>query len=516
MEIWNYIEILRKEKQGFLFKKDNVEERLTALSKILELGSPSIIQSLIPFLKDNDKEIQNATCNTIIKLFKKIETKKDYYETLKHCEILQSDLEAYERVFKKDQFIMLFAIASLNGNGYVREKAVNKLSYSNSEIAIPFIVYRLADWVPAVRQIALKGIENFKKTEFINSLVDNLSIFEWLQKVERTNLNAVYSDIMHFVLVKNKKYVTDNFKTFIDKTRLIISKQISISEKIESSDLKLLLQDKLFLIRNLALTHFDKLTQAEIDKLLTDKSARVRIQTLYKLKDKNEFSEIIYPFLFDNSASVREFARYSLKNKISDFAIIYNNNLLIKANIIGSLSGLGETNGKEYSENIEKFLNEKKIKIRKTAFLALKKLDEEKAYNFALQNLDSEYGGIRNVIIEFLANSATPDVLQKARETYANGQYELKKSMLGLFSKIGRWATIADIMIGTIDENENLRQLSLGYLYQWKNKATSYFTQPKHGELERANQIFKFAFEMHEEKKYFSQNPLTGIDFYLR
>lgn len=516
MEIWNYIEILRKQKKGFLFKKENVEERLIALNKILEFGLPSTIHSLIPFLKDSDKEIQNATCNTIIQLYKKIETKKGYYDTLKHCDISQSDLETYEQTFSNDQLITLLAIASLNGSGYVREKAVNKLSSSNSEIAIPFIVYRLADWVPVVRQSALKGIENFKKTQFINALVDNLSIFEWLQKVERTNLSAVYSDIMNFVVVENKKYVTDNFKTFADKTRLIVAKQISTSEKIDLSDLKLLLQDTHFLIRNLALTHFDQLTQTEIDKLLTDKSARVRMQTLYKLKDRNEFSEIIYPFLFDNSASVRDFARFSLKNKISDFAKIYNDNLLIKANIIGSLSGLGETNGKDYTENIEKFLNDKKIKIRKTAFLALKKLDEEKAYNFALSNLDSEYSGIRNLVIEFLSISATPEVLQKARETYTNNEYELKKSMLKLFSKIGRWTTIADIMIGTIDENENIRQLSLGYLQQWRTKATSYFTQPKQGELERANQIFKFAFEMHEEKKYFNQNPLTGIDFYLR
>lgn len=516
MEIWNYIEILRKQKKVFLFKKNNVEERLIALNKILELGYPSTIHSLIPFLKDSDKAIQNATCNTIIQLFKKIETKKGYYDTLKHSDISLSDLDLYEQTFLNDKYITLLAIASLNGSGYVREKAVNKLASSNSEIAIPFIVYRIADWVPVVRQSALKGIENFKKIEFIDALVYNLSIFEWLQKVERTNLNAVYANIMHFVVVENKKYVIDNFKTYTDKTRLIIAKQISTSDNIGLSDLKLLLQDKHFLIRNLAITHFDNLTQVEVDKLLTDKSARVRIQTLYKLKGKTGFSEIIYPFLFDNSASIREFARYSLKNTISEFAKIYNDNLLKNANIIGSLSGLGETSGKDYSTNIEKFLNDKKIEIRKTAFLALKKLDEEKAYNFALRNIDNENSGIKNLIIEFLSNSATPEVLQKARETYTNGQYELKKSMLKLFSIIGRWTTIADIMIGTIDENENIRQLSLGYLQQWRNKASSYFTQPKQVELERANQIFKLAFGMHEEKKYFNQNPLTGIDFYLR
>ncbi|MNL58085.1 hypothetical protein D3C87_1816950 [compost metagenome] len=107
-------------------------------------------------------------------------------------------------------------------------------------------------------------------------------------------------------------------------------------------------------------------------------------------------------------------------------------------------------------------------------------------------------------------------MLQKAREIYAAGPYELKKSMLRLFSKVGKWTTIADIMIGTIDANENIRQLSFDYLQQWRKKATSYFTHPKQGELERANQVYRFVFEVHEEKKYFPKNPLTEIDFYLQ
>jgi len=516
MEIWNYIEILGQKKQGWLFKKDNVEERLIALTKILELGHPSTIHNLIPFLKDSNIEIKNETCKVVAQLFKKIETKKGYYDTLKHCDISKSDIDYYQQTFSNEHFLTLLAIASLNRSGYVREKAVKKLAETNNEKAIPFIVYRLADWVQPVRQSALQGIEHFKKREFINALVDNLIIFEWLQKVERVDLSSVLSDVMNFVVVENKHYVIDNFKTFTDRTRIVIAKKITSSTNIDLADLKLLLSDKHFLVRNLALSHFDKLTQTEIDKLLIDKSAGVRLQTLYNMKNQENFSEIVFPFISDTSASIRDFSRYSLKNKITDFATIYNDNLTSKKNILGSLSGLAETNGKQFVENVVPYLNDTKLKIRKTAFLALKKLDSEKAYDFALQNLDSEHIGIRNTIIEFFSVSATPEVLQKARETYRNGKYEMKKSMLKLFSKIGKWTTIADIMIGTIDENENIRNLSWGYLQQWKNKATSFFTQPKQGELERANQIFRFAFEIHEDKKYFNQNPLTGIDFYLR
>ncbi|MNU16922.1 HEAT repeat protein [compost metagenome] len=516
MELWHYIEILRQKKHGWFFRKDNQEERLLALTKILELGYPASIQNLIPFLKDDSKDIRYTTCKVISQLFEGIATKKCYYDTLKHCDISKSDLDFYDQNFLNEDCIALYSIATINGNGYVREKAIMKLADTNSEKAIPFIVYRLADWVEAVRQAALKSIKNFKKTVFIKALVDNLTIFEWLQKVERTNLSSIHSDLMNFVVVENKKYVVEHFKTFTDRARILIAKQIVSSDYITLDDLKILLNDKHFLVRSLVLSHFDKLTQAEIDNLLMDKSARVRIHTLYNLESKEKFSEVVFPFLSDNSASIRDFARYSLKNNFADFAIIYNNNLLNKTNIIGSLSGLAETNGKDFVETIVPFLNHNKIKIRKTAFLALKQIDNIKAHEFALQNLGTEYIGMRNIIIDYFTNTTTIEVLQKAREIYAAGPYELKKSMLRLFSKVGKWTTIADIMIGTIDANENIRQLSFDYLQQWRKKATSYFTHPKQGELERANQVYRFVFEVHEEKKYFPKNPLTEIDFYLQ
>ncbi|MES2680930.1 MAG: HEAT repeat domain-containing protein [Bacteroidota bacterium] len=516
MEIWSYIEVLRTKKQGFIFKKDNTEERLIALSKIVEFGYPSAIQNLIPFLKDDDKAIQQATCNATIHLFKKIDSKKGYYDTLKHCDISKSDIETYESNFSKDQFTILLAIASLNGSGYVREKAIKKLSSVNSDIAIPFIVYRLADWVLAVRKAALAAIENFKKAEFIDSLVTNLPIFEWLQKVERVDLSDVHSDIMNFVVVENKNYVTLNFKKFDEKTRLIVAQQITKSEKLDLSDLALLLADKHFLVRGLALLHFDKFSETEISKLLSDKSASIRLQTLHRLKDNANFHDIIYPFTADNSASVREYARYSLKNQISDFSQLYNENLTLNKNVLGSLLGLGETNGKEHIDNITTFLGHKRVKIRKAAFTAIEKLDTERAYDFAYGNLDTEFIGLRNHLVEFLSHIPRQEVLEKSRQIYSNGQYELKKSMLKLFSKIGRWATIADIMLGTIDENENIRNLSVGYVKKWKAEATRHSVKPNAADLERANKIFKFAFEIHEEKKYLRQNPLSEIDFYLR
>ena len=165
---------------------------------------------------------------------------------------------------------------------------------------------------------------------------------------------------------------------------------------------------------------------------------------------------------------------------------------------------------------MKKYLNAPKIKIRKTAFLALRKLDEESAYEYAFTNLDTSFAGLRNVIIDFLSVIPRQEVLTKAREIYKEGNYESKVSMLKLFHKIGGWTTIPDLMIGTIDENENIRQLAFGYLQISKTKAVRLFSTPRQGEIERAKQIFNFVHETHEDKQYFNTNPLDGLNFYFK
>lgn len=249
---------------------------------------------------------------------------------------------------------------------------------------------------------------------------------------------------------------------------------------------------------------------------MNDKSALVRLQTLYCLKDQNDFETTIKRFLADNSAAIRHFARFTLRQFNIDFAKFYNNNLKNHFQVIGSLIGLAEIQSRQYSEAVKLYLNDKKIRVKKTAFLVLCKLDEESAYDFAFVNMDSPYLGLRNVIIDFLSRMPRKEALMKATNIYESGNNELKESMLKLFNKVGGWTVIPDLMIGTIDENEKIRQLAFDYLQIWKAKAVKLFTSPKKGELDRAKLIFSYVKETHERKQYFKTNPVDELDFYFR
>ena len=499
-----------------LFNKYNDDDRIEALSGILALGLPSSISPLIPYLRDYNPEIRHLTCRVVVELFSRISTKNDFYETVKYANISTSDLDLYKKNFRSHDYWVLLAIASLNCNGYVREKAVRELAKSQSNYAIQFIVFRLADWVHNVREVAINSLENFKKREYINGLVENIPTIEWLQSVERLDLDFVYMDIMDFIIVQNRKMVLGNFKGYSDKIRILLSKKLVQSDQLELKDLQLLLSDRHFIVRKFALSHFGKLTENEVSRLLKDKSSRVRYETLSRLRDTQGFSKLVFGFIADDSARIREIARGTLKGEIADFAAIYDSNLHNGKKIAGSLSGLAELDAKEFTAAIKPFLTHESVRVRRCAFLALKKLDEATAFDYALTNLGIQYRKLRMALIDLLGKNGTDDVLEKARSLYKEGDSDLKISMLKLFSKIGRWAAIGDLMLGTLDEQEGIRNQSVQYVKRWKAMAVSYFTQPKPGELERANQIFAFAFEFHEEKRYYPDNPLTGLNFYFQ
>ncbi len=504
-------------KPNWLFDKDNENEQLIALEGILEIGLPSMIGDLIPFLKSENVNIRDRTCEIIILLYYKIQSKKEFYHSLKHCGFEKADFSAFKQNFSDDKFNMLLTIASLNWSGYIREEAVKRLANANDKQAIPFLIFRLADWVEPVRKTAYLGLKQYKKNEFLSALIENLPLIEWLQKVERTNLGSIYKEILEFIILENKEFVLDFFAQFKDDIRFLIAKNLIKQGGFSKNEVELLSKDKHFLIRKLLIDKFGLLSQKHIEQLLKDKSAKIRLDILYKLKEqRSDFNKIVFPFLADNSASIREFSRFILRGTISDFSQIYYENLVKNSQIVGSILGLAETNGKQYKEILLDFWIKDNTKIKKTALLALIKLDEEKAYHIALDNLESDLKGIRDICIDFLSQSGNIDVLSKARAVYLSGSKDVQISMIKMFHKIGSWAGFSDLILGTINEEEEIRRLSVGYIQLWKNKAIRRFTKPNQNELERIEKTFELAYEMHEKQQFFKKNPLTKLDFYFK
>ncbi|MCD2424930.1 HEAT repeat domain-containing protein [Niabella pedocola] len=516
MDIWQHIKILKQPGKSWFFQKDNTVEKLDALQQIAAFGSPIVIEELIPFLKSGNNELRAATCQTIIQLFRKVRGKNGYYNTLRYCNISKDDIDFYQTHFPPAQYVQLLAIASLNGNGRIREEAVKKLALVNLPEAVPFIVYRLADWVLPIRQVALKSIENYKTPAYLNALIDNLPVFEGLQKVMRINLGDVYQDMIRYILSAGREHIVLHFKKYADKPRYILAKHFSASITGGSYGLELLLTDQHFLIRSLALDHFSNLQQPARMQLLKDPSAKIRLRTLYCFKGESGFQDIVLPYLADSSASVRYFARFTLQHAGINLAQFYHQKLQEGIQVPGALAGLAEVGAKEYAATAEQYMFHPKIKIRNTAFLTLQKLDPPAAYAFALSNLGGSRDSLGKSILHFLARFKGVRTLEKARVIYSEGNREQRKNMLTLFSNFGGWAIIADLIMGTVDEDASVREWATHCIEKWRANATALYAAPGVEDQARALQMLHTAAALHNTHRYFKTDPLRDLHFYLQ
>jgi len=518
MEIWNYINILRKsEKSSFLNNTTNIDEKLTAIEFIKSNGNSSLISELIPILKSNNLKLRDKTFEVIKYFYKKISSGKVLYQSLKYCQISKQDLDFFKQSFSTEDYLVLVSIATYNYDGYVREKAIDELGNSNDigKILNP-LLHRLSDWVKINRVKAAKIIGDLKQVDNLKYFAGQIDAIEQLKKVNRTNLTEIYNELVTFIVAENKTQVLSKFGSYPDKKRVLLTKLVIESPNLELSDLKIFINDKNFLVRSLALKRFDLLGNDEIKSLLADKSSKIRLQTLYALEKNENISNIVYDFLADTSSSIRNFARFILKNENIDFKELYSKNLQQNHSVEGSLYGLKEIDGKEFINEIITFLNCKVIKIVKAAFNTIKEFEPKTAYNFALNNISSNSIGIRKISIEYLYKNPTSEVIEKARTLFHSENLQLRKSMLKLFSKIGKYKCLDEILNGTIDENKDIRILSNAYLKDWVAKSSKYFISPTQDEIKLIKESVEKVKLQLKDDDYVTIKTLKEIEFHIR
>ncbi|MEM9676267.1 MAG: hypothetical protein AAF992_26990, partial [Bacteroidota bacterium] len=236
-------------------------ESLTELRQI-----PSITEGVF----NTDLKISKSYAKTIHRLLTSQTAfrNKDLYHSLRYIHLKQQDLRKFLE-FKDEIRDSLFCVASMNSDGYVREKAVKFLVQSPTQDTFPFILFRLADWVPVIRHTAEKGIRNIIQKQEPMHLIRHHKIVDWLLKVQRTNLQHVYQEILEFIFSDaNVQQIVNNLKIYSEGKRYFIFRNLVARNKIDDQIYEKILTDKNYLIRLLAVRNIDLIERPEILKRL--------------------------------------------------------------------------------------------------------------------------------------------------------------------------------------------------------------------------------------------------------
>lgn len=515
------IQILN-EKPRWFFQKDNTAKKLKCFDIIQKLGTPSTIYSITNFLKSSNTLIREKSAETILQLFSKLKSLNDYAGSLKHLNIATKDLDFYRVDFDEKTYLRLLGIASLNRNGYVREKAIMELARLKNKDGLKFILLRLSDWVLPVRKAATDALNSFFDNTYIDVLLTQLSTIDWLLNVKRVDLTETHNRIIQFIL--NQKFsdeLHNRIKQLDDKTRLRYYKNLFKYTKPSQEQTNRIVKDKSFLVRLEVIKHlslFNAEFQKEaITRFLQDQSARIRVNALYATKSySHDFDTQINVLLSDESASVRQLCRFLLKSEGFDFPKIYRERITHGKFLSGSLIGLSEVGKIEDLKIFEKHINSNNPKIIIGCLTAINRVNSDKAKNYSLELLTYPVLKVRNRVIEILAKGCDIATLEKVRQTYNVGNYEIKKTILKLYNKIGGWNVIGDLLIALTEEDSKIQNIGWQLIEKWKAKATRLFTIPPKREIERANDIYKSLDRSKAQLTYSRINILEDLKFYLK
>lgn len=514
------IEILRAKPIG-LFKKENIEEKLKCLDFFKLNGGPSDLWFLSEVLHETNSVLRQKAADTIIHIFKKLKSQEELSDSLKSVKITISDFEIFAKKFPAEIYFELLAIASFNGNGFVREKAVELLSNSNNPLATRYLLLRTADWVSQVREAAIKSIKTFFHSAYRETFIHELPLVEWLLYVRRVDLSELYAQIIDFIT--SEPLSAEYIKALIisDKSRLLLFTHQLKRKGLTPDILNLILSNKNFLARALLFKHIPLLPTDEQQKvllqLLQDRSAKIKLTALYAIKPfLKQFKEEAFLLLSDESASVRELARSLMKEENINFALLYRDNLQKDDKFLGNLMGLSELGSKADIPIFEKYIADVSVKLQLTCLIAINRLDALLAKKYSLSLLMSSSKRIRSKCCEILSKNYDEEILDQVRGLYRSGNPDQKKTILILFNKIGGWKIVADLIYALTDLNEEVNNMGWTFLFKWKIRAVNTFTTPAANDIERAHIAYKRVTNADIQMTYYRQKLWEELPFFLR
>lgn len=494
-KITNFYSILNQNEVWFN-RSFTLKTKREAITKVGLKGDIQYLNLLVPFLVHSSEILRNESILSISTLINKTVTKKDFDSLIRHCKISKLDLDKYINLYTSKDLIYPLVIASSNWNGFIREKALKLiLEYKLGSSILPFVIYRLGDWVKEVRQIAKSIYLEELRKENLLLILENLEVLYHLKNIQRVDLSIIYSNTMDFLVSKNQKETFSNFDRLNDKKRFQLAISVLKSDLIEIDTLKKLLKDRSYQIRSKVAAHIGKIkiNSEDIFKLQKDKSSLVReICLKSRLNCNLEVSKFeMEEFLFDRSAVIRDIAKYILKIDNLKLLQHYKERLNSESFKEISIYGIGDVGQRKNANLLIEYLQDPRSRIKKAALRTIIKLNPQILKGKLKSDLNNPVNSIRKIVIEELSKSPNDEDLNEARLIYTSTNIDLKLSMLSFFSKVGSLKTLPDIIYAVSDKNEIISDTAWSYLANWRKNTISNYSDFSYSDVLRAKSIYE-------------------------
>lgn len=385
----------------------------------------------------------------------------------------------------------VIGIVSLAPSGYVREAAVAELDQWNGGEEIPFLLLRLNDWVPGVREKAKAAVLRRLTPHSLRSLLLHVSQVESLRRGRRANnLDVVERFEQLLARTDLQEQLVEMIRERDEPVRVKLLRTLFRIPHTSASVVRMGLKERSALVRCWALEAAARRTdladfKREIRHLVTDRSPAVRrlaLEAAFSL-GLGGLDPILETSVLSRSAGLRRVARKLLDATCRrDWAEFYRVRLggVAGADCVALLGGLGETGGPEDRQRVRSFLQSNLASVRRAALAALSSLsreDEQDEFFAALSDPVRSVAKAARLALLARAEGVAPDRIR--REFMSSSAGEVRKHLIIVLRHIkpGRWTrlrVLLQLLPAAQDEGEAARLIEL--LCAWIQRFNLSFT----------------------------------------
>ncbi|HZG13518.1 MAG TPA: HEAT repeat domain-containing protein [Candidatus Bathyarchaeia archaeon] len=480
----SYLDLLRK-----------TEKRMVEIFHALSSSRSMItLTFLLPFAQDRSQPLLQAARQAIQQIIERQGSKgliglDQYMRRLTPYDSMerlsswhQLTPEEVSAISIQDQSdVSYLGVCSFHRNGYIREKAVERLAQVQSGREIAFLLIRLNDWLPKIRFLAFRALKQRLQPHYAKHFLESIYLVKHLSTYYTREkfsdfVEEIYARFRHpqsrNVLIDGlyaKDPVVRRFCFDFAITLPDMDHESMLMEVIKQPDAWL----RLAACKHICSSFSGQALLRWLDRMKQDVFPPIRQLVLQTVVDRfpDQAQESLKQALLDRHKNIRELARYYLKKTEGmHYPSFYREKLTgtDAAVLLGAIAGMGETGDKTDAPLIMPFLSHESLRVNRASVKALAKLDPESSIDVFLQLLLSDKPSVsreaRLALAELVDLRMAPTLLG----WYTREQrLHVKKNILFLFSKLGKADSILYLLRASMVPEQEMNALAQRYVEAW-------------------------------------------------
>lgn len=405
------------------------------------------------------------------------------------------------RLAKSEFAVSLLGLTSFHYSGYVRQSSVQHLALQRNGNELPFLLIRLNDWVPQVRDAAYEAVRLRLESTYAVHFLANIALVLRLQRCGRVDRSFV-DEVCALLKHSECKNVLQGGMSSTDKTIRRISFQLAAEAdpSTRTAIIRAMMTEPDAVARSWAVRHFlpdvtpDDLPGV-VEPMLSDRYMPVRRDALWAVATKRPelAAEPLRRALLDSHISMRETARqFLIVAGIADVRSFYIEAVERGAETqrFAAVCGLGETGKASDTSLLSAFLCSPLPKLRRAAVYALGKLDVDGNLTKLTGFLSDVKASVSREALKALLPKARQVSLDELERLLLDGvNFYIRRNALTIILNTEKWRKLPALLNACADDDAKIVELATKGMRGWFASYNRSFAEPTRADFERIQSV---------------------------